>query len=351
MDPETIWAGVDLGQTKTHVCLVDDAGLTLREETCESTVAAISQALVTTDGRRAGLIAAEAGSGTHIVRKLRDAGYPVSLFEARKASRFLSIRRNKTDEGDARGLADLARLGRHTVSQVHLKSLECQQLRGQLSMRHRLVKVRVIVDGAIRSRLALYGRRISRQTSADLMRSRVLAELASLKAEEGIDLSEDVKPLLAVAHSLRKYVTELDKRLEKKAKRHPVCKRLMEVTGVGPICALSFYSAIDDPHRFAPASGVAAYLGLAPRRYQSGDVSYTTGITKTGNSLTRSHLVTAAMVFASRGPDSELKKWAAALRERIGGPRSRIALARKLSIILLTMWKTGAKFEPYPSRR
>jgi transposase len=216
-------------------------------------------------------------------------------------------------------------------------------------MRHRLVKVRVIVDGAIRSRLALYGRRISRQTSADLMRSRVLAELASLKAEEGIDLSEDVKPLLAVAHSLRKYVTELDKRLEKKAKRHPVCKRLMEVTGVGPICALSFYSAIDDPHRFTPASGVAAYLGLAPRRYQSGDVSYTTGITKTGNSLTRSHLVTAAMVFASRGPDSELKAWATALRERIGGPRSRIALARKLSIILLTMWKTGAKFEPYPS--
>jgi transposase len=122
----------------------------------------------------------------------------------------------------------------------------------------------------------------------------------------------------------------------------------MGVTGVGPICSLSFYSAIEDPCRFKRASDVAAYLGLVPRRHQSGEVSYTRGITKTGNTMTRTHLVNAALVFSSKGPDSDLKDWALALRERIGWQRARIALARKLAIVLLIMWRTGAEFEPRP---
>lgn len=348
MITESLWAGIDLGQRESHVCVIDDAGVTLREETCETNLESIAQFLAS-DKDRFRLIAAEAGTEPHIVRKLRNAGFPLALFEARKASRFLAIRRSKTDASDAHGLADLARLGRHTVSQVHLKSLECQQLRSQLAMRQQLVRVRVATEGAIRSRLALYGLRLRKQYSPDLLRERVTAELDRLRAEEGVDLSEDIEPLLDVAQSLRRYIRDLDVRLTRKAKDHPVCRRLMEVTGVGPICSLSFYSAVEDPNRFERASDVAAYLGLVPRRYQSGDVSQTRGITKTGNTMTRSHLVNAAMVFAAKGPDSALKEWAAQLRERIGGRRAKVALARKLSILLLTLWKTGAKFEAYPS--
>jgi transposase len=351
MATEALWAGLDLGLRQTRVCIVDDAGAILREETCETSLDEILRALATADGVYLSLVATEAGSDTHIVRKLREAGVPVALFESRKASRFLAIRRSKTDASDAHGLADLARLGRHTVSQVHLKSLECQQLRSQLAMRHRLVRVRVAVEGAIRSRLALYGRSLSKQYSAELLRERVTFELAQLKAEDGIDLGDDLEPLLDVAHSLRKYIGKLDRRLKKIANDHPVCRRLMAIIGVGPICSLSFYSAIEDPRRFRRTSDVAAYLGLVPRRHQSGDVSYTRGITKTGNTMTRSHLVNAAVVFGSKGPDSALKSWATSLRERVGARRARVALARKLSILLLTIWKTGATFEPYPSRR
>src|SRR3954471_8027665 len=110
----TLWAGLDLGLRKTHVCVIDDEGRTVREQTCETNLAAITAAL-SFNKNDIELIAAEAGSETHIVRKLRGEGYRITLFEARKASRFLAIRRNKTDAGDARGLADLGRLGRHTV--------------------------------------------------------------------------------------------------------------------------------------------------------------------------------------------------------------------------------------------
>ena len=351
MTNPAIWAGVDLGQTTSHVCIVDDAGLTIHEDSCETSPERISQVLTFADAACLKLIAVESGSEQHIVRKLRSAGFPIAIFEARKASRFLAIRRNKSDASDARGLADLARLGRHSVSQVHLKSLECQQLRSQLAIRQRLVRVRVATEGAIRSRLALFGRKLRIQSSPTLLGERVAAEIEQLKAEEGIDLAEDLEPLVDVARSLRRYIDQVDKRLQKTAKSHPICQKLMSVVGVGPICSLSFYSAIEDPDRFKRAEEVAAYLGLIPRRYQSGDVSYTRGITKTGSTMTRTHLVNAALVFAAKGPDSALKSWASALRERAGARRARVALARKLSVILLKMWKTGAAFEPYPSAK
>lgn len=340
-----LWAGLDLGSRQTHVCVIDDSGVPLREESCETSLDEISKVLAVDDGGQIELIAAEPSNDTHIVRKLRKAGLPVAIFEARKSSKFLAIRRNKTDASDARGLADLARLGRHTVSQVHLKSLECQQLRSQLAMRQRLVRLRVAVEGSVRSRLALYGRPLKKCRSPGAVRRQVAAEVSYLKAEEGIEIGEDLEPLLEVAQSLRKYVVALDRQLEMKANEHPVCSRLMEVTGVGPICSLSFFSAIEDPGRFKRPSDVAAYLGLVPRRHQSGEVSYSRGITKTGNTMTRTHLVNAALVFSSKGPESDLRDWALALRERIGWQRARVALARKLAIVLLTMWKTGAEFE------
>jgi transposase len=118
----------------------------------------------------------------------------------------------------------------------------------------------------------------------------------------------------------------------------------MEVPGVGPICALSFYSAVEDPSRFRRAGDVAAYLGLVPRRYQSGSTSRTFGITKTGSKLTRTHLVTAATSFGNTGPDCALKRWFLSLRERAGSRRARVALARELAVILLSMWKNDTAF-------
>lgn len=348
MNSAKVWVGLDLGQHRTNVCVVDNSGALLHEACCSTTLFDLQAALAAYPTTSMGLIAAEAGADTHVIRKLRASGYPIAIFESRKASKFLAVRRNKTDSSDAHGLADLARLGLHTVSQVYLKSPACQQLRGQLVMRHRLVRLRVAAEGTLRSRMALYGRPFKTPYAPGSVRTQIDSQLAIINEQDGVDLKDDLSPLVDVCESLRAYLRQMDVALEKQAKGHPVCQRLMEVPGVGPICALSFYTAIEDPSRFNSSADVAAYLGLVPRRYQSGEISRTKGITKNGSKMTRTHLVTAATVFRDRGPDCALKEWALALRERIGPRRSKVALARKLAILLLTMWKNETHFERYP---
>lgn len=105
-----VWVGLDVGLRRTHLCIVDREEETLHEADCETNLPALAGALSEFPAQRIGLIAVEAGSDTHIVRELQGAGFSVAMFEARKASRFLAIRRNKTDASDARGLADLARI-------------------------------------------------------------------------------------------------------------------------------------------------------------------------------------------------------------------------------------------------
>lgn len=348
MPDDRFWVGLDLGAHVTHICVIDETGNTLKEQPCQTDLAEIETALAEFPRPAIGLLAVEAGSDTHVVRKMLERGYPVGIFETRKASRFLSIRRNKTDVSDARGLADLARLGRHTVSRVFLKSLDCQRLRSQLRLRQKLVRLRVSVDGQVRSQLRLYGRVIAARSSRDRFGRLARAELDRLHESEGIDLRSDVIPLIEISEALRTHVRRLDTELAAVAEANPVCGLLMEVPGVGPIASLSFYSAIEDAGRFRRAQDVGAYFGLTPRRYQSGAVSRTLGITKTGSSLTRQHLVGAAMTLRRALPECSLSEWANLLRDRIGPRRARVALARKLAIVLLTMWKTGAHFQPYP---
>lgn len=344
-----MWVGLDLGSTRTRVCVIDDGGRTVHEQESETTLAGLQEALSDFSKDAIELIAVEAGSDTHIVRKLRAAGFPVAIFESRKASKFLAVRRNKTDAGDARGLADLGRLGRETVSQVYLKSPECERLRGVLIMRRRLVMMRVAADGTLRSRLRMHGCRMKTCKKPGALREQVNLLLAHLRVEEGIDLSSELAPLIDFCESLRSYLTSLTEELEQRANGDEICRLLMEVPGVGPICALSFYTAIEDPFRFRHAGNVGAYLGLVPRRYQSGGASQTRGITKTGSKLTRAHLVTAATVFANCASDCALKEWFVALRDRVGSKRARVALARKLAVVLIAMWKTRSHFEPYPA--
>jgi transposase len=224
---------LDIGEENTSVCAVDDLGKPLHETRCATTAADIALALSAFAISTIRLVAVEAGGVTHIVRKLRAQGFPVEMFEARKASKFLAIRRSKTDASDARGLADLARLGRHTVSQVHLASMEFQQLRSELMLRHQLVRVRVAVELTMRARLRMYGRTIQLSSVQGAVRRSANAEMTALLEEEGIDIRSQVTPLVEVSESLRDYVRNIDKQLEKRAQENAACKLLMEVPGVG----------------------------------------------------------------------------------------------------------------------
>jgi transposase len=146
---------------------------------------------------------------------------------------------------------------------------------------------------------------------------------------------------------MRSYLKTLDERLELTAKEQPICRRFMEIPGVGPICALSFYSAIEEPTRFGRNSDVGAYLGLVPKVRQSGQSTVRLRISKMGSSMTRGHLGTAALQHL-RYAKSDLQAWGESLAERIGKQRARTAVSRKLAVTMLAMWKSG---EPYQSSR
>jgi transposase len=205
----------------------------------------------------------------------------------------------------------------------------------------------VAAENSIRALFRLNGGKLKSSWSAAVLRQNVRAELARLRKVEKVDLSDEVAPVLALCEAMRSYLEGLDERLEATAKEHPVCSRLMEIPGVGPICALSFYSAIEEPSRFRRNSDVGPYLGLVPRVRQSGQSTARLRISKMGSSMTRGHLGTAALLHL-RYAKSDLQVWGESLALRVGKQRARTAVSRKLAVTMLAMWKSG---EPYQNSR
>ena len=339
------WIGLDVSANDLSACVLDDEGYVLAEATLANCPRRVSEFLQAHGNSSEATIALEAGGwGLHLTRKLKDMGFDVRPFDARQASKFLRIRQNKTDTNDARGLADIARLGNGVISEVIVRTSECQRLRTELALRQRLVSFRVGLENALKAAFRLHGGKLPSSTSGTALKRNVAVELKRLKREASIDIAAEVLPTTAICATTRTQIERIDRSLKLRAKRHAVCKRLMTVPGIGPLTAISFYSAIEDPFRFHDAEKVGAYLGLAPTTYQSGGFVRQGRVSKMGNALTRHHLVCAAKAVLIRKEDSCLRDWANGVRERSGFRRAEVALARKLAVVMLSIWKSGEVF-------
>jgi transposase len=170
------------------------------------------------------------------------------------------------------------------------------------------------------------------------------ARVRELAAGEA-GLEEAVSALLAVRERLEQQVEALEARILGFARRSDPCRRLMTIPGVGALTAVSFVAAVDDPARFGRSSGVGAYFGLTPRRHQSGEVDRSGKISRFGDALTRTYLFEAAGALLSRVARwSALKAWGVRLARRIGGKKARVALARKLAVLMHRVWTDGTEF-------
>jgi len=262
------------------------------------------------------------------------------------------VRVNKTDANDARGLAEIARLGRSHMTRVHVKSAEVQHIRSKLVFRHKLNIHRLACESMIRSLITLNGGRARAALSAATFKTNVENALVQIRTESGMNLDDEILPLLQLSLQLRVFLDTLGKRLTAWAEADPVCSRLMEIPGVGAICAISFYSAVEDPTRFIRVSDVGPYLGLTPLVLQSGSSLRHSRISKRGNKLTRSHLTLAASSILSRCRPCYLKEWGQSIASRAGPGKARVALARKLAVTMLAIWKNGDRYDPkYPADR
>jgi transposase len=347
-----LWAGLDVGVESTTLCVINDEGEVVQRATCQSSLNGIHREIKWLKRRRHARVGIEGSAGAFLARGLRSLGYSVDLYEVRQLSKLLTVRRNKTDAGDAMGIAEAGRIGASLVSKVHLKSFDCQSLQSRLVLRNHLIRERVAAVNLLCRQLELFGGRINRKTRTLQFRSQAEAQIKELFGKRQSPLVDELRRLAARCETLIVQQNALDCELERTAKSIELCRRFMEIPGVGKICALTFYATLDDPHRFARSRDVGSYLGLTPKLRQSGLTSCLGHISRMGNKAARTALVHASVKFMQWGDTgSALHRWASSVEQRRGRGRARVALARKLAIIMLSMWKRDEGFDPRRATR
>ena len=268
---------------------------------------------------------------------LSEEDIPAICIEARQAKAAMGAMPNKTDRNDARGIAQIMRTGWYRA--VHVKSPSCRSWRALLTARRIVLNKRRDVENGVRALLREVGLKVGTPS-----RKNFAARVRELATHDPV-LAGLTESLLSVIEVMSQEVERLTKRVLDEVRVEPTCRRLMTVPGVGPLTALAFRATIDQPDRFRRSRDVGAHLGLTPRRYQSGDTDVQGRISRCGDELARTALYEAAHSLLIRSTKwSALRAWGMNVAKRRGMARARVAVARKLAVILHRMWADGSEF-------
>jgi transposase len=333
----THYVGLDVSQKSTAICVVDDSGRRLWRGQCASDPEQIERAVQRHGGEEA-CIGIETGPMTPwLVHELRGRGLVVTCLDARHARAALKMQINKTDQNDAEGLAQIMRTGWYRP--VHVKSFDSHRARALLGARTQLIGMVTRLSNHIRGVLKTFG------MLPGAMRGLPFDQRVEILLADRADVAPIVLPMLVAWRQLRQQIATYDKVVRKLVKSSPTCRHLMGVPGIGVLSVLAFVSMIEDPARFGRSRSVGAHLGLTPKQYQSGEIDRSGRISKCGDTLARTLMYEAAVVLMTRVKRaSGLKDWAQAIARRSGAGKARVALARKLSVILHSMWRSGEPF-------
>jgi len=337
------YAGIDVSVEESSVCAIDGSGKIVRE----GKVASDPEALIAwfrslgVEFTRIGL---EAGPLSQwLYAGMQQAGLPVELLETRHVRTAFKIMPVKTDRKDARGIAELIRMG--WFRPVHCKSMEAQETRAMLTARKLVQKKLLETESSIRGILRGFGLKVGKTTPV-LFESRIKELVAGHQSLETI-----ADALLAVRRTLQREFDGFEKRLRAMARTDTRARLLMTTPGVGVIVALTFACAIDNPSRFKSSKSVGPHFGLTPTRYQSGETDYSGHISKQGDGSVRTVLYEAANVIICKPLKgcTALKSWAMRLIKRAGRKKATVALARKLAVIMHRMLADGTPFTTQPA--
>ncbi len=331
------YAGIDVSLKESSVCVVDVTGKVVREVK----VASEPEALVRFFdelGLSVSRIGLEAGPLSQWLHAgLIAAGLDAVLLETRHVKVALSAMTVKTDRKDARGIAQLLRMGWYRP--VHAKSAPCKDTRALLVGRKLLQGKLLDVELSIRGILRGYGLKVG-----EVSRGRFEARIRELITGHAI-LETVIGAMLTARTALWNEFTRLHREMLKIARADRVCRRLMSAPGVGALVALTYRSAVDDPSRFGKSGTIGAYFGLTPKKYQSGETDRDGGVSKVGDAMVRTALFEAAHTMLTRAVRfSSLKRWALDVAKRRGMKRAKVALARKLGVVLHRMWVDATEF-------
>ena len=337
------YAGIDVSLEASSVCVIEASGKIVREGKVGSEPEALI-AWFESLGLELTRIGLEAGPLSQwLYAALRQAGLAVELLETRHVRNAFKIMPVKTDRKDAQGIAELMRLG--WFRPVHCKSLAAQEMRAMLTARKLLQKALHEVEMSLRGVLRGFGLKVGKVAPA-AFEARIRELVEGHPSLELIAAS-----LLAVRATLRREFNGFEKRLRTLARSDTRARLLMSVPGVGTIVALTYAAAIDDPARFTSSKTVGAYFGLTPTRYQSGETDYTGRISGIGDASVRAALYESAHIMITKPVKgcAALKSWAMRIAKRAGMKKAKVALARKLAVIMHRMLADGTPFTTQPA--
>jgi transposase len=334
------YAGIDVSLECSSVCVVDASGKIVRE----GKVASEPEAVIAYFGLlglavvRIGL---EAGPLSQwLYAAMKEAGLAVELLETRHVRKALEMMPVKSDRNDARGIAQLIRLG--WFRPVHCKSIGAQELRAMLTARKLVQSKLHDVENSLRGILRGFGLKVGHTTARSFaVRIRELVEGQA-------NLETIAQALLGVHAVLLREFNGFEKRVRMMARQHGNARLLMTTPAVGPIVALTYAGAIDDPARFKSSKQTGAHFGLTPKKYQSGQTDITGRISKIGDAAVREALYQAAHVMLTKPVKGcpQLKSWAMRIARRAGMRKAKVALARKLAVVMHRMLADNKPFNP-----
>jgi transposase len=332
------YAGIDVSLEYSSVCVVDANGKIVREDKVASEPGVLI-AWFSSAGLSLVRIGLEAGPLSQwLFAAMREGCLAVELLETRHVRDAFKAMPVKSDRNDVRGIAQLMRLG--WFRPVHCKSRTAQETRALLTARKLVQSKLRDIEASLRGILRGFGLKVGATTSR-----RFAERIKQLVA--GHSTLEVVAEALLAAHAvLLREFNGFERRVRTMARHDAKARLLMSAPGVGTMVSLTFASAIDDPGRFKSSKQVGAHFGMTPKKYQSGETDYTGRISKIGDKEVRTALFEAAHVILTKSvKGSALKSWAMRLAKRAGMKKAKVALARKLAVIMHRMLVDGTTFD------
>lgn len=332
--------GMDVGDRYTHMAFVDEGAELVEESRIRTTPEALRRRM---EGMARSRIALEVGPHSPwMSRMLEEDGHEVLVANPRRL-RFIYDADDKSDRVDAEALARVARLDPKLLKPIRHRREETQQHLAVVRSRQALVEARTALINHTRGAVKAMGIRLPRCSTPSFVRKAAPQIPQSLRPA--------LSPVVEIIQELTNRIRALDREIERLCEQeHAETAVLRQVAGVGALTALTYVLVLEDPMRFATSRAVGPYLGLRPKRADSGDGQPQLGICRTGDRLLRKLLVQSAQyILGPFGPDTDLRRWGLRLAARGGKnakKRATVAVARKLAVLLHRLWVTGMVYEP-----
>lgn len=339
-----IFIGIDLGDVENQICILDQDGEIVEKASIENTINGINTFFDRFDSPRQVLVAVETGTHSPWISQLLEArGFRVFVGNARKL-RLIWDSTNKNDDRDAEMLARIARFDPKLLSPIRHRSRSAHTDLALLKGRDALVRCRTKLINFVRGSCKTAGTRLP-SCSAEAFAKKVIEYIPK-------ELLAATVPCVDTIGELTQKIRQIDAQIETLChKGYPETIALREIAGVGPVTALAYVLTLEDPHRFKKSRDVGPYLGLIPKRDQSGNTDKPLSITKAGNGYLRRLLVNCAQyILGPFGPDCELRRYGLRIASRGGKVAKRkaaVAVARKLAVMMHHIWKNKTTYEPF----